>query len=269
MGIWATWYPVGSTLGYRITHPVTDAFGGWSGIWWVGAALAAAGFILYALIVRQPRDGEGSHGHGASGVPFKEGIKNFQIWMLGLAFFFMMMGSLGFLTWTPHYLHEAFELPQKVANNYASFGFMLSAPGGIIAGIVISKLMSKRNAIIVTLAVLSALIYPFAFIVPQSVIVLFLSTVGFVTGFLCATVFAVVPKVMGSYSLAGLGMGVIIFMQSWANLLATPVMGYIIGDGHYEKAVVPTAIVQILGLVAAIAFAKGKATSSPETHPSH
>jgi predicted MFS family arabinose efflux permease len=263
MGIWATWFPVGSTLGYNLAHPVTEAFGSWRGIWWVGAALAAVAFILYAPIVKRPSNDKVNHDHGATSISFSEGLKNSKIWALGFAFFFMMLGSLGFLTWSPHYFTEAFKLNQGVANFYASLGFLWSAPGGIIAGIVLVKRMSKRSTIILICAVLSLLTYPFAFILPQSVMVPFLSIIGFITGFTCATIFAIVPKVMASPSLAGLGIGVIIFMQSWANLLATPSMGYIISGGRYSRAVVPTAIVQILGLLAAIAFARIKGRDLP------
>jgi predicted MFS family arabinose efflux permease len=269
MGIWATWFPVGSTIGYNITHPVTQAFGSWRGIWWVGAALAAVAFILYALIVKRPSKDQMQNEHGATGISFSEGLRNPKIWLLGFAFFFMMLGSLGFLTWSPHYLAEAFKLNQGIANFYASLGFLWSAPGGIIAGIVLTKWMRKRSTIILICAVLSAITYPFAFVLPLSVMVPFLSTIGFITGFTCATIFAIVPKVMASPSLTGLGISVVIFMQSWANLLATPSMGYLISGGRYSRAVIPTAIVQILGLLAAIGFYRIKASNLPMKEEIH
>jgi sugar phosphate permease len=245
---------VGSTLAYDITHPVTDAFGSWRGIWWVGAALAAVAFILYAPIVKCPANGQNPHPHGAAGISFSEGLKNAKIWALGFTFFFLMLGSLGFLTWSPHYFTEAFKLNRGIANFYASLGFMSSAPGGIVAGIVLTKWMSKRSGLILICASLALITYPFAFILPQSYMIPFLLTIGFLTGFTCATIFAIVPRVMASPALAGLGIGVVIFMQSWANLLATPSMGFIIAGGNYSRAVIPTAIVQVLGLIAALVF---------------
>ncbi len=258
MGIWATWFPVGSSLGYNITHPVTQAFGSWQSIWWVGGALAAVGFILYGLVVKRPSEGGSGHGHGASDISFLDGLKNLKIWMLGIAFFFIMMGSLGFLTWAPEFLIDKFGLGHGVAAATASLGFIWSAPGGIVAGFVLSRLMSKRNAVFISFVVLSAITYPFAFILPQSVMAPFLSLTGFIMGFICAASFAMVPKTMATPALAGLGMGVIIFSQSWANFLAPPAMGHLISGGHYARAVVPTAIVELLGLAAAIAFAKVK-----------
>jgi predicted MFS family arabinose efflux permease len=266
MGIWATWFPVGSTLGYDITHPVTNAFGSWRGIWWVGAALAAVAFILYAPIVKRPSHGQNHHQRDAAGISFSEGLRNAKIWSLGFVFFFLMLGSLGFLTWSPHYFAEAFKLNRGIANFYASLGFLSSAPGGIIAGIVLTKWMSQRSRIILICASLALITYPFAFILPQSFMIPFLLIIGFITGFTCATIFAIVPKVMASPALAGLGISVVIFMQSWANLLATPSMGFIIAGGKYSRAVIPTAVVQVLGLIAAIAFHRIKERDLPTNH---
>lgn len=259
MGIWATWFPVGSTLGYDITHPVIHAFGAWQAIWWAGAISSAVIFVLYALIVRRPdeeRTSAGTKGrHPKPEVSFTAALKQRRIWFLGFSFFFMTLGSLFFLTWAPEYFAEHFELERQAANSYASLGFMTSIPGGIIAGLVMTRFFNRMGTVVIICAIASMLVYPLGYILPFKAQVPFLVSTGFIMGFTCAAVFAMVPRVMGSRPLAGIGMGVILFAQGWANFLAMPTMGHIIEGGDWSKGSLPTLIVLIFAVVFAVLFA--------------
>jgi predicted MFS family arabinose efflux permease len=262
MGIWATWYPVGSTIAYNISHPVTEAFGSWRGSWWFGGSLALIALVIYAIVVKKPPAGEhlpdnSRAGNFAASTSYLEGLRTPQIWLLGFSFLFMMIGSLGFLTWAPTYFHDAFGFSQMTANSYASLGFLWSVPGGIIAGYLLTK-TSKQNSILIACAVLAALTYPFGFLMPQEFIVGYLTLVGFITGFTCALIFAMVPAVIENRALTGLGMGVIAMMQSVANLVATPLFGYITDGGHWSQAVLPTVCILIIGVIFTILLARVK-----------
>ena len=261
MGIWATWYPVGSTIAYNISHPITEAFGSWRGSWWFGGMLALIALFIYAVVVKKPSaGGPDSHTDNfAASTRYFEGLRTPKIWLLGFSFLFMMIGSLGFLTWAPTYFRETFGFSQMTANYYASLGFLWSAPGGIIAGYLLTK-TSKQSSILIACAVLSALAYPFGFLIPQEFIVGYLTLVGFITGFTCALIFAMVPAVIENRALTGLGMGVIAMMQSVANLVATPLFGYITAGGHWSQAVLPSVGILIIGVLFTISLARVKKT---------
>ncbi|HWR06673.1 MAG TPA: MFS transporter [Sporomusa sp.] len=261
MGVWATWYPVGSTIAYNISHPITEAFGNWRGSWWFGGILALIALVVYAIVVKKPSAGEryGRASNFTAATPYLAGLKTPQIWLLGFSFLFMMIGSLGFLTWAPTYFREAFGFSQITANSYASLGFLWSVPGGILAGFLLTK-TRKQNSILIACAVLSALTYPIGFLVPQAVLVSYLAVIGFITGFTCALIFAMVPVVMGNRALTGLGMGVMAMMQSVANLVATPLFGYITADGRWSQAFLPTVSILIIGVIFTISLAKVKKT---------
>lgn len=273
MGLWATWYPVGSALAYNISEPVTNFFGSWRGNWWVGGFLAVFALLLYLLFVQKPQQlthrfqgGEGRPGQGAekSWPHFvRKGMQNRNIWLLGLSFLFMMLGSLGFLTWAPTYFVAAFGYAQGTANACASMGFLWSAPGGIFAGWLLTK-TSRRYALLVGCAVLSAAIYTVGFLVPQSILTPYLAIVGFVTGFTCALVFAMVPLVMQNRAFTGIGMGIIALMQSVANLIATPLFGAITAGGAWRAAVLPSAVILLVGLAFATRLAKRSAQLSTD-----
>ena len=263
MGIWATWYPIGSALAYNISQPVTGFFGSWRGSWWVGGFLAIAVLLPYLLLVQRPqglgkkqgRPGspQGSWTHFAA-----KGLHSRKIWLLGASFFFMMLGSLGFLTWAPTYFAEAFGYSQAAANGAASMGFLWSAPGGIFAGWLLTK-TSRRWLLLILCAVLSAVIYTAGFLVPQAVLTPYLIAVGFVTGFTCALVFALVPQIMENRAFTGIGMGIIALMQSAANLAAMPLFGRITAGSAWTAAVLPSALILLAGIVFAVLVAKSSA----------
>jgi cyanate permease len=268
MGIWATWYPVGSALAYNISQPVTEFFGSWRGNWWVGGFFAVFALILYLAFAQSPQDlrkGRASDSHGPQekswGGFVAKGLQNKNIWLLGTSFLFMMIGSLGFLTWAPTYFVEAFGYARDTANAYASMGFLWSAPGGIFAGWLLTK-TNCRYSLLVGCAILSMVIYTVGFLMPQSILMPYLAIVGFVTGFTCALVFAMVPLVMKNRSFTGIGMGIIALMQSVANLIAMPLFGAITAGGTWDAAVLPSGIILLLGLAFATGLAKREDDSS-------
>lgn len=267
MGILASWYPVGSTLAYNIAHPITEAFHDWRALWWVGAALALIAFILFATVVKRPAESDAGHGHGNGSISYIEGLKNPKIWYLGLSYLCILIGSVGFLTWAPKYFVDAFGLNPGIANFTASLGFMAAAPGGIASGIVLNKI-KNRNIIVVICAVLSALTYTFGFVVPQGIMIAYLIVIGVITGFVSGAIWSIVPGAMSSPAFIGLGMGVISLMSSTANFIGTPAMGFVIADNQWSRSVIPAGIVQLIGVVFAIAFFLVKANSGKSTSES-
>ena len=270
MGIWATWYPVGSALAYNLSQPVLDFFGSWRGSWWVGGFLALAVSILYLLVVERPQglvrwQGQGDGKKGNMAHFTGHALHNRDIWLLGAAFLFMMLGSLGFLTWAPTYFADAFGYAPGIANARASMGFLWSAPGGIFAGWLLTR-TSRRYSLLVGCAVLSAAIYTVGFLVPEAILMPYLAIVGFVTGFTCALVFAMVPVVMQNRAFTGIGMGVIAFMQSIANLIATPFFGAVTAGGAWTSAVLPSAVILLIGLSFATMLAKRSAVQHSLSH---
>jgi MFS family permease len=118
----------------------------------------------------------------------------------------------------------------------------------------------NRDYIIVVCAVVSALVYTPGFLVSQAFMPVLLAGIGLATGYMCGTMWAMVPRVMSSPAYIGLGMSVIALMQGLSNFLSTPLLGYFIAGNHWTGGVVPIAVAQILGVICAAALAgiKGK-----------
>ncbi|WP_158408588.1 CynX/NimT family MFS transporter [Desulfosporosinus fructosivorans] len=258
MGILATWFPVGSAIAFNISHPIVQAFGSWKASWWFGGALALIAFILFDIVVSVPQRGKAGYGHRGRSVSYSEGLKNPKIWLLGLTFFFTILGGLGFLTWAPKYFMDVFGMNMGTANFTASIGFMWSAPGGIIAGIMFNKIKGNKDIIIVICAVLATLAYTPGFLVSLQYMYVLLAAIGLVTGYLCGTIWAMVPGIMTFPAFIPLGMSVIALMQGLSNFLAAPLWGYFVDGNNWTKAVMPTAVIQILGVICAIAFVRTK-----------
>ena len=197
MGIWATWYAVGSSLAYNISQPATAMFGSWRGNWVVGGILAVVILIIFVLVIDRPK--EFALEREQPDVQPKDaslaaGLKVKNIWLLGASFLFMMMGAIGFLTWAPTYFATAFGLPRATANMYASIGFLWNVPGGLFCGWIMGR-TSKKYVLVVLCAVFS-LIYAGGFLISADILIPFLSIAGFVTGFACAIALSMVPFVV-------------------------------------------------------------------------
>lgn len=256
IGIWATWYPLGSTLAYNLAWPIANATGGWRGFWWAGMALAICAFVLYALLVRNPQHEESDKKTVESSLPIGETLANSRLWSLGLVYGFAISASAGFLIWAPTYFVQKFNMPHMVAGMTTSIGFLASIPGNLLGGFLLTRLRNG-HAYIVTVSLLILATYTWGFVVPISIIKPFLFVIGMLMGLVCVGAYSMVPATVKPYQV-GVAMGFMSIMTGLDNLLGAPAMGFFVEGGNWTKGVLPTGVVLFLGLLCAIYYVNKK-----------
>jgi MFS family permease len=288
MSIWNNFYPIGSTLGYVLAFPIIIATGnldfkthqikafGWHSWWIFGGIIAVIAFILFALVIKVPKsDGAGSNGHGIGGNAknvVRDGLKVRRIWMLSIASMFMFFCSISFLTQVPHYLattHPEVWANDAAAGGMSSLGFIMAIPGSLISAIMLKKFTSlrARQNMIVVCAVLNV-IYIFSYFVPissnpadlQIPFRLFLVLDGMVTGYVGAVLWSSVPLTMPIKATIPVGMAVVGASSAFANLIAPPIIGYVVQTGadsyNWKMAAIPITIYAILAIIFAAIYKK-------------
>ncbi|TGE35110.1 MFS transporter [Desulfosporosinus fructosivorans] len=255
MGLLATWYPVGSTLAYNVSQPVVQAFGNWRGVWWFDATLALVALVLYAVVVTKPANAAVRHEQSGPKVPYFAGLKNARMWLLATTFLFLVMGRLGFMTWAPKYLADAFKVTAAQAASVSSLGFLSAAVGGILCSVIFNRVKNK-NVLYLGFPIIALILYPIAYLLPYGLIPPWLIITGICTGFIGAANWAMIPNIVSSPIHIGLGMGVVSLMQGISNFSSPPIVGYFIAGNNWTRAVLPITVFCILALIVAIAFVK-------------
>ena len=266
MAIWATWFPIGSALSSVVSSRVGYGFDSWRASWWVGAALSAVALIVFAIVVRENADDEDA----PVPVPAAEqpvsakkqsdfllGIKNLPAWCVGLYFATLLISYTGFLSFTTEFFSDVYGMTKADAGALTSLGFWFTVVGGAGCGAV--SRLRKNNDLkgqlvqIVLCAALSVVVFPFGFLVSQSMIVPFLFVCGLIYGYTCGVAFGTVPHLVPHPRLTGIGMGIIFTCQNTASFLASPVVGACVNGGNWSGAVIPMLCIHLFGLLCAVA----------------
>jgi MFS family permease len=247
MGIWNIWYAGGSFTCYNVAVPLAEYFGGgdlaantWYYLWWVGDIIALLAFLLVAFFVSKPKPGDvvgeasqpTSKPANAPKVSLGDGFKVKRAWVLAIAFCFLMLSSLSFLTQAPTFFREIFGMTPAEASTFTSLGYVTSIPASIICGLLLAhfRTIKQRNMMLLLCAIVELAIYPWCFLLPhtQPAYVVYLTLAGLATGFTAGCVWSAVPLTMPKRATIPVGMGLLQCFKSLANLVGTPAVGYVV-----------------------------------------
>lgn len=267
MAIWSTWFAVGSALGSLLSSRIGYGFGSWRASWWAGAILTAIGFVVFATVIRENRSPEDIHRSvpdperlpGKKQSDFLLGIKNLRVWFIGLYFSTLLIACVGFLSFATEFFSTVYGMEKANAGALASLGYWFTLVGGVAAGIV--SRVRKGNSLkgqfvqIVLCGAMSMAVYPFGFLVPKHLIVLFLFACGFVNGYTCGVVFGTVGRLAAHPRVTGITTGIIFTCQNLGSFSSSLVVGACVERGGWGGAVIPLLCVTCVGLLCTIASA--------------
>ena len=255
MGIWATWVSLGSLIIYNLA-PALNSAAGWQSVWWAGALFAFAAFVLYALFIRPaPLASPKSKSLSTTPTELRQPLANRNIWLLAVAFAsfnFVVIGVVA--TYFPTFLKTARGLSLADASLITSLKMVTVILAAPLAGWLSDRIGSPKKLIQVSLAGLAVfMLFPFSLTgvwIPAAMVAL-----GILAGSLPTATFAVVPEVMGSPRLGGLGMGVIMIGQNLGQLAGPVVFSALVKSIGWEFAGYWSILVLVIGF-AAIRFAR-------------
>ena len=266
MSVWSTWFFVGSALGSLLSGRVGHAFENWRVSWWLGAVLAAIGFVVFTLFVHENKDAASAHVPEKLPQPgekkvsyFGLGIKNLRIWCIGVFYATLLVALVGFLSFGTEFFSAAFGMEKAAASAFSSLGYWFSVVGSVSAGIV--SRVRKGNSLkgqfvqMVICAALCIAVYPFGFLVPQKYMLWYLLAAGLVNGYTCGVIFGTVPRLVRAPQATGVSMGIIFVCQNISSLSASLVVGACVEGGNWGGAVIPLLCIAVVGLVFAVAGA--------------
>jgi len=142
IGIFTAWAPLGSLAMLLVAPPVYEVLG-WRAVWLVGAAAALVCFVLYALLVEVPEQGEGrATVHKGS---WRQSMLNPNAWLLSLSFACYQALRIALLTWAPTYLVSMAGLGLAAAAQVTSINQVVSIAANLACGWVLVRVGSPRK----------------------------------------------------------------------------------------------------------------------------
>lgn len=256
MGIWATWVGMGCIIAFSVALPIESAFG-WRGIWWFGAMISLVAFVLFAVVVTNPKsqhDGDAAAKAEKTRIPYLEGFRTPGIWMLSLMFFAMVFCFASLATWVPQYFVQVLGASPAAANSFVTTRFIASIFGSVIGGLLLTKFRNHKTMMIVFM-IGAGLVYAFTFSMSKAMILPLMIFGGMFSELVAVAVFTMAPAVMPTAILGGLAMGLVSLFQFISQLVGPPIVGSAVASGNWFSADYPMWAVMAVGVVISIVFA--------------
>ncbi|MDR1358281.1 MAG: MFS transporter, partial [Coriobacteriales bacterium] len=149
LGVWATWFPVGTVIMFNI-GPAIGAALGWKSLWWLCAICCAIAFILFLLIYRLPSaNAEEEVTITASPLECLKVLKNRNIWLLGVSFGCWNLIILGCInSFYNQYLGEAWGMDPQMASTVTSILTAIALVLMPILGFVTDRVKRRKPFVV-------------------------------------------------------------------------------------------------------------------------
>jgi MFS family permease len=220
MGIWAS--AVG--IGYFTAFNLAPRLGGgdhWQPVWWTGAAIATAAFVIFGILFRLPKPEETFEATAQAGVKIADGrpvrlfkaMVNRDLWLLGASFGCFNLIVLAINSIYTDFLSTVRQYSLADASLVSSMVMLMAILVGTPSGHLSDRLGSRKPMIVMPFIIMAVLLL-FPFTATGWMIPAFTIALGITAGPIVPVLLATVPEVMPSLQLAGIGIAVVTLCQN-------------------------------------------------------
>ncbi|UWG96932.1 MFS transporter [Dehalobacter sp. DCM] len=275
MGIFTLWVSIGMLIILNLTNIIVPGYG-WRGSFWLITALLVLMGIIFALVIRVPKEGEGAN-EPKSLQPLEkfsvwEGFKSPGAWLLGLIFFAYSWPSVGYSGFYPTYLTTFLGLDLVTANKVTSFGTWGMIVGGVLVGLVLNRIKNKNHStFLITIMALSTVFFFFLFRFSSvSAIVPFILIFGIVNQFVPPALFTMAPGTATRPETVAATMGIINLGANLGGIVGNTFTGPMVQSfgGDWSKLSLFMLVIALVGVAASIVLKLVTAKRAKAIHES-
>ncbi|UWG98703.1 MFS transporter [Dehalobacter sp. DCM] len=258
MAIWSLWVSIGMLIIFRMTNVIVPQFG-WKGSWWLVTILFIIVGILFALIVRLPKEGEGANEpklEQGEKVSLLEGFKSPMAWLLAIIFIAFGWPCAAFSGFYSTFLQQALGLDMAAANSIVSYATIGMIIGGILIGLLLNRIKNKNHGLVlIIIMALAAVFFYLQFeIKAVAILVPFVFASGVIQQLIPPTIFTIAPTAAGSPERIAATMGIISLGANLSGILSNTFTGPLVASfgGVWSKLSIFMLVITLVGVVAAI-----------------
>lgn len=257
MGLWAGSVPIGN-MGMLNLAPILAEAYGWRSVWWAGAAFAAFGFLIFAILFRLPNQEEVFDAPQAraknevekADYGIGKAMANRDLWLLTVEFMCFNLAVMALSSFYPKFLETTLEYSKSKAAFVTSL-MMLAAIFSGPAGSYLSDRIGSRKALIVAPFMIATLFYLFPFSITGWMIPAFMTLAGIIMGSIPPVTLAAAPETMPSPALAGIGLGIVALGQNLGMYIGPILFGALLETTNWAVAGYAMMPICAIGVLAA------------------
>lgn len=266
MGLFSVWVAFSMLIVFNVANPIVVAFT-WKGVWWFSCILTIVVGLIFAVVFKYPKEGEGSGeslalGENEQKPSLSAGFKSVAVWIIAISFFFFTLLFSIFNNFYSTYLVQGAGLDLGAANKLYIFAIIGMTIGGIISGAILNKLSPKYYVLfLITSFVMVGICAFFEFkITSPSALVPFLLIAGFIYMLSVPIVFTLGASLAKRPEEVGPIMAVINFAMGAAGVVSSLIVGPLVAAcGGWSGLSLPLIVFALLGIIGCLILQKNYA----------
>jgi MFS family permease len=228
VGIWNAWYPLGSTITF-VAAPLLNSLWGWRSVWWFGFLYAIAVGLLYLISIKphSRTDGKSDPSGRATNRETpgsRRTLLNRDVWKLAAIFLSFAFVYVGYLTWTPTFLHRVRGVSLMQAAFMMSLFSVLALASSPSSGWVLGRVRSPGTICASVMVVFTTLAVSICF-VRVSFVFPMIIVMGVIGSFLPAAAVAGAAQLVHEEKVSALALSMVTTGQNVGILLGPTLFG--------------------------------------------
>ena len=229
MGIWSAWQIVAVAGTYVFTGLILGPEVQWKNMYYVGLALFVIAIVLFAVFVREPKEGEPNYaGVTDDSLPLLSCLKSPSLYIIGIGGIGFGIAIGVFCAWMPTYWDQLGIMPLLQGNAYIGYIYIGEIFACIFGGVLLNK-VKHRKKFAAVIGVLYAIVLSAAYhITTHAAAVAICFGYFLFEGIFVASMWTLVPQTVKDPRLVAGAVAVFTMFNNFGMMLGSPISGAIL-----------------------------------------
>lgn len=226
MGVWSAWQIVAVAGTYVFTGLILGPEAQWKNMYFVGLALFVIAIVLFAVFVREPKEGEPNYADVTDdSLPLLSCLKSPSLYIIGIGFGI----AIGvFCAWMPTYWDQLGIMPLLQGNAYIGYIYIGEIFACVFGGVLLNKVKHRKKFAAVIGVLYAIVLFAAYHITTHAAAVAICFGYFLFEGIFVASMWTLVPQTVKDPRLVAGAVAVFTMFNNFGMMLGSPISGAIL-----------------------------------------
>ena len=229
MGIWSAWQIVAVAGTYVFTGLILGPEAQWKNMYYVGLALFVIAIVLFAVFVREPKEGEPNYADVTDdSLPLLSCLKSPSLYIIGIGGIGFGIAIGVFCAWMPTYWDQLGIMPLLQGNAYIGYIYVGEIFACIFGGVLLNKVKHRKKFAAVIGVLYAIVLFTAYHITTYAAAVAICFGYFLFEGIFVASMWTLVPQTVKDPRLVAGAVAVFTMFNNFGMMLGSPISGAIL-----------------------------------------
>ena len=229
MGIWSAWQIVAVAGTYVFTGLILGPEAQWKNMYYVGLALFVIAIVLFAVFVREPKEGEPNYADVTDdSLPLLSCLKSPSRYIIGIGGIGFGIAIGVFCAWMPTYWDQLGIMPLLQGNAYIGYIYVGEIFACIFGGVLLNKVKHRKKFAAVIGVLYAIVLFTAYHITTYAAAVAICFGYFLFEGIFVASMWTLVPQTVKDPRLVAGAVAVFTMFNNFGMMLGSPISGAIL-----------------------------------------